>query len=392
MEGEFTDLQVQNGAVSLQRGQTEVVRVVRASRRPASQDRMFGASETGHPEDDPIRPMADGSEAVTSGGIVRRENIGGDSFATDSFDENTRSQAESVGDALRGFDDEASTFPPLHIGKSASAKPVSEVAFVLGSAWFIPGDNIEIESVTSDGDGLAIGSTVTVTGTYTLSSARTAKLCFYSTVTLQPWGDLVATPVRPTQRMDAVEGTHSFTLSKVIRSNGSPHISFYNPTTGQGMGGVYFAEQIASKELSAKPASPKDTFGIDENTTTGNLLSGTWEIELFSPLKNKRSGFAAFAGNAGMIAAGDDETAPMRFTYVIRPHAQQLWIDFLAADGAPDGGPSRWQGIVEASQSSIALCFAREDQVEKHGRPVNIESADPSVFVKVVFTAKTAGS
>ncbi|QDS96194.1 Serine/threonine-protein kinase PrkC [Roseimaritima multifibrata] len=154
------------------------------------------------------------------------------------------------------------------------------------------------------------------------------------------------------------------------------------------------AEKQATAPSPEPFASSPHDFGIDSGSTTGNLLTGTWEIEISSPGKPKRSGIAAFAGNGGMIAASGDETVPLQFTYDIQPNFPQpeeapFWIDLYATAGAADGGPSRWHGIVEASRSSIALCFAREDQIKPHGRPASIKDADLDVFVKVVFLKRT---
>lgn len=133
--------------------------------------------------------------------------------------------------------------------RSEQAKTTEkDVAFVLGDSSFEPGDNIEIESITSTGEGFEIGATVTVKGQYTLKSNEHAHLGFYSTVALKPGETPVGTPIQRSQMMDAKKGTHPFTLSKRITAIGSPHITFYHPETGRGMGGVYFAEQVG-KEL-----------------------------------------------------------------------------------------------------------------------------------------------
>ena len=275
--------------------------------------------------------------------------------------------------------------------RSEQAKTTAkDVAFVLGDSSFEPGDNIEIESITSTGEGFEIGATVTVKGQYTLKSNEHAHLGFYSTVALKPGETPVGTPIQRSQMMDAKKGTHLFTLTKRITAIGSPHITFYHPETGRGMGGVYFAEQVGKEELSEKVLKSNSTLQVDPDATTANLLDGTWEVELSSPAKAKRSGFAAFAGNVGVIGSSDDETAPLRFTYDIQPQNEQLWIDLRSNDGAPDGGPCLWQGIVEASRSSIKLCFAREDQVKQEGRPTSIEDANSDVFVTVAFTRKNA--
>lgn len=147
-----------------------------------------------------------------------------------------------------------------------------DVAFVLGDSSFEPGDNIEIESITSSGEGFEIGATVTVKGQYTLKTNEHAHLGFYSTVALKPGETPVGTPIQHSQMMDAKKGTHPFTLSKRITAIGSLHITFYHPETGQGMGGVYFAEET-TKEANNSAAINQSS----ENGTIDRLRKdGSW--------------------------------------------------------------------------------------------------------------------
>ncbi|QDT05002.1 hypothetical protein K227x_34000 [Rubripirellula lacrimiformis] len=132
----------------------------------------------------------------------------------------------------------------------ASAGSPQPIDFVLGNSSFDPGDKIEIESVTTSGNELEVGATVTVKGQYTLESIDDAELSFYSTVTPKPGETPVGTPIQPSQTMHAKKGTHSFTLSKVITTTGSPHVSFYHPKTGQGIGGVYFSVKQGTEKRS----------------------------------------------------------------------------------------------------------------------------------------------
>lgn len=139
---------------------------------------------------------------------------------------------------------------------SDDAAPDSQtksVDFVLGKTNLANGDQIEIQSVTTTGTGFEVGAMVTVKGTCTLNSEDAATLAFFSTQL--PGETPTPTPVQPSQKMKAKRGKHTFTLSKVIGRIGSPHVSFYHPTTGQGMGGVYFSErkQSASRSTGKVP-------------------------------------------------------------------------------------------------------------------------------------------
>lgn len=270
--------------------------------------------------------------------------------------------------------------------------PMKEVQFILGESRFVTGDHIEIQSVTSTGKGLEVGAKVTVKGSYTLKSIETADLGFYSTVTLEPGDQFVPIPIQSSQTMHAKKGTHPFTLSTLITTVGSTHLSFYQSKTGEGLGGVYFSAKHNLEDVTESLPRAEPSLEIDHGATTGNLLNGTWEIELLSPGKAKRLGFAAFAGTTGMIASLVDGTEPLGFTYDIQPHDRQLWIDIYASSGADNGGPSLWQGVVEVNRSSITLCFAREDQIKGYGRPASIEDAHPNVFVKVTFIKRTTGT
>ncbi|WP_442510399.1 protein kinase domain-containing protein [Novipirellula sp. SH528] len=163
----------------------------------------------------------------------------------------------------------------------------------LGDSQFAVGDEIEIQSVTSSGNGFEVGATVMVKGVYTLESAKTADLCFFSTTTLGPEENPTPTPIQPSQRIQATSGTHEFTLSKVITTTGSSHVSFYHPTTGEGMGGVYFAEANRSKIAEAKVDMPTglereiqqvlssiDAFNRREDRGPNSPRSQRWGSEL----------------------------------------------------------------------------------------------------------------
>ena len=135
------------------------------------------------------------------------------------------------------------------------------VDFVLGETNLANGDLIEIQTVTTSGTGFEVGATVTVKGSYTLNSEDVASLAFYSTQL--PGEKPTPTLVQPSQKMKVKRGKHTFTLSKVIGSLGSPHVSFYHPTTGQGMGGVYFSQKERGgirKVTDKMPAQAPDSY------------------------------------------------------------------------------------------------------------------------------------
>ena len=136
-------------------------------------------------------------------------------------------------------------------GGAVSTHPVD---FVLGKTNLDNGDLIEIQTVTTSGTGFEVGATVTVKGSYTLNSEDAASLAFFSTQL--PGEKVNRTPVQSSQKMKVKRGKHTFTLSKVIGSIGSPHVSFYHPTTGQGMGGVYFSQKKEAESDKMPAPSP----------------------------------------------------------------------------------------------------------------------------------------
>ena len=124
--------------------------------------------------------------------------------------------------------------------------------------------------------------------------------------------------------------------------------------------------------------------------TTGNMLDGTWDIELHDPANARRSGFASFKAGVGMIATTNDQTEPMRFLYDIQPGKGRLLLNMHAATGADNGGKSTWKGIVELNGDTRILCFARKDQIDIHGRPRNCKNADPKIYCKVILKRQTS--
>jgi hypothetical protein len=127
----------------------------------------------------------------------------------------------------------------------------------LGSNCFIVGDEIRIESVTSTSTDLAVGDTITVTGKYRLESREHATVAFYLTKTE---GDRVE-ETDPKQTIKAKRGWHQFTFTAVItvKHRGLLYLAFYDLTSGEPFGEVYFGtpDQIArSGQLVTKDHYP----------------------------------------------------------------------------------------------------------------------------------------
>jgi hypothetical protein len=117
------------------------------------------------------------------------------------------------------------------------------VEIVIGDSQYYNEDNVTIDTVESSGSGFSVGAVVTVKGTYTLNSLTEAELGFYSTVSLKDGEKPTPVPVELSQRVEARNGKHSFSLSMVVRDTGNPHLTFYHRKTGKPFGGVYFGDK-----------------------------------------------------------------------------------------------------------------------------------------------------
>ncbi len=124
-----------------------------------------------------------------------------------------------------------------------AAFAANPVEIVIGDSQFYNEDNITIETVESSGNGFSVGAVVTVAGTYTLNSLTEAELGFYSTVSLKKGEKPTPVPVQATQRVEARNGKHAFSLTMVVRDDGNPHLTFYHQQTGKPFGGVYFGDK-----------------------------------------------------------------------------------------------------------------------------------------------------
>jgi len=113
------------------------------------------------------------------------------------------------------------------------------VQFELGKSEFAPGDSITILQVRGTSEGITVGETYSVDGTYVLASHDAADLAFYATTV----GASGPTPVDPQQHVKIKKGSGSFHLVKTMSQDGYLHVSFYPLESGSGFGGVYFGQR-----------------------------------------------------------------------------------------------------------------------------------------------------
>ena len=131
-------------------------------------------------------------------------------------------------------------FVLVPVGQPAAAGIIN---VVLGPSAFAKGDNIDIQEVRSERGTLAAGDTVTVKGTYTLSSHSAATLLFGLTADAQaPQNEAILQ-----RRIQA--GTVPFEMKLPIMTDGHLHLGFYPVQGGNVLGTIYFGTEAQMKEI-----------------------------------------------------------------------------------------------------------------------------------------------
>jgi hypothetical protein len=151
--------------------------------------------------------------------------------------------------ASGGTSDAAADFPAV-------------VAFELGEAEFLPGDNITIQQVRGTSSTVGAGGTYCVEGTYTLASREKADLALFATTVSD-----VPTPTDPSQHTRIEKGTGTFRLVKTMRQEGYLHVSFYPVPSGSDFGGVYFGQGKWVLRHKGWSELPQKTQAQDHTTT-----------------------------------------------------------------------------------------------------------------------------
>ncbi len=164
---------------------------------------------------------------------------------------------------------------------AGSANAHKRVDLVIGESQFFHADYIRIKSVKSSGNGFELGATVTVRGVYTLNSVDSAHLGFYTTTSLKAGEKPTPTAVQESQWTIAKKGKHKFKLSKVVKKDGSPHLTFYHSDTRKPIGGVYFGDKsnvLMKKTWSYNPPEQSDALelstGLNAASSFGVFASG----------------------------------------------------------------------------------------------------------------------
>lgn len=132
----------------------------------------------------------------------------------------------------------------------------------LGASEFAPGDEIHITSVRGDRKHLETGGQYLLEGRYTLASAESADLAWFSTSR----GPSGPTPVTKGEHIRITKGSGNFQLKKTLLNEGWLHVSFY--VDGHSHGGIYFGEKgVESTVLRKKSWSDFSNDQPAENAT-----------------------------------------------------------------------------------------------------------------------------
>jgi len=141
---------------------------------------------------------------------------------------------------------------PQAKGVTAESEPnagppkAKKVDFIVGGK-FDKGDEIAIQEVWSERGTLAEGDTVTVKGTYTLSSQPEATMLF--SITTKDVSQDKATLRRQVQAGTAVP----FEMTRPITCDGMLHIGFYSNQSGNALGNVYFGPKARAGGMGQSP-------------------------------------------------------------------------------------------------------------------------------------------
>ncbi len=125
--------------------------------------------------------------------------------------------------------------------------PLKAVEFTQGANTLKEGNSIVLNEVMASSPYFAAGDVITVAGQYTLSTQPNARLALFVTAT-HGGG---RSSITKEQQVQVSEGSGSFQLTSTIPYQGSPHLTFYDITTGSPIGGIYFGlkEQVDRIEI-----------------------------------------------------------------------------------------------------------------------------------------------
>ena len=137
-----------------------------------------------------------------------------------------------------------------------------------GAAEFASGDDIVITSMRGNRKHVEPAGRYLLEGSYTLSSASSADLAWFTT-SRSPSG---STPVTDDEHVQISRGSGSFRLTKTLLDDGWMHVSFY--LNGASHGGIYFGEQgLENTVLRKKGWSDFSKGAHGKSTDTGKAAA-----------------------------------------------------------------------------------------------------------------------
>ena len=163
------------------------------------------------------------------------------------------------------------------IASAPAGEPPAETAFThviqpeLGASEFAPGDRIVITSFRGNREHLEPGGRYVLEGSYTLASADSADLAWFTTSRL-PGG---SEPVTDDLLVRVTRGSGNFHLERAVRDDGWLHVSFYD-VNGHPHGGIYFGEKgfentvLRKKGWSDFPMNPPSNKPVEKSAPARN--------------------------------------------------------------------------------------------------------------------------
>lgn len=240
----------------------------------------------------------------------------------------------------------ALTFCLFALTMPASGRSADETEFPyfiqaeLGATEFAPGDNIVITSVRGDRQHIEVGGHYLLEGSYTLGSAESADLAWYSTSR----GPSGSTPVSEDQHVKIIAGPGNFRLKKTMVDDGWLHVSFY--VEGHSHGGIYFGEKGFENTILRQKgwsdfseASSRGEAATKPTTTGGGSRQSSSLDERAVGLQGAAVGSPVSAGQANaaiMAYLGNPVSAPANLD-------ARYWPTNLAAAFVTMANKSGWQ-------------------------------------------------
>jgi len=219
----------------------------------------------------------------------------------------------------------------ITLNATAGGNPADEAEFPyliqadLGATEFAPGDNIVLTSFRGDRQHIEVGGHYLLDGSYTLGSADSADLAWYSTSR----GPSGSTPVASEQHTKITAGSGNFRLKKTMTDDGWLHVSFY--VDKQSHGGIYFGEKGFENTVFRKKG------WSDFSKTSRQRGASPVEAASKPPTVEIGGAIASGQANAAIMAyLGDPVPAPVNLD-------SKYWPTNLAAAFIAMGNKSGWQ-------------------------------------------------